>query len=118
MDQDAVGALRDFDEKMVGLALAGVVLEQAGAETAGFDAHGVVDGWVVGGVAVEDVDGDAVLLERLVMVRDGVVKDVPEEELTATRATKGARADDAVELSLYRAVLGQRSECEAAPSVP
>jgi len=52
------------------------------------------------------------------MVRDGVVKDVPEEELTATRATKGARADDAVELSLYRAVLGQRSECEAAPSVP
>ena len=65
------------------MALSGVVLEQAGAETAGFYADGVVDCGIVGGIALEDVEGDAVLLERLVRAGEGVVEDVAQEELAA-----------------------------------
>ena len=108
LDEGAVGALWDLDEKRVVVTLAGVVLDQAGAEAAGFDADGVVDGRVVGGGAVEDVDGDAVLLERLVRVGEGVMKDVSEEQLAAMRSAKGAGSEDAIELSFYGAVIGQR----------
>ena len=82
--ENAIGTFGDFDEKRVGAAFVGVVLEQAEAEAARLDADGVVDGGVVGGVAVEDVDGDALLLERLIRVGDGVVQDVSEKALTAT----------------------------------
>jgi hypothetical protein len=61
------------------MALAGIVLEQTGAEAAGFDAHGGVDGGIVGGVTVEDVEGDAVLLERLAGMGEGVLDDVAEK---------------------------------------
>jgi hypothetical protein len=104
----AVGAFGDFDEKRVGAALGGVVLEQPGAETAGFYADGVVYGRVVGGVTFEDIDGDAVLLELLVGVRQGVLEDVPEKELAAECAAEGARGDDAIKLSLDGAVVRQR----------
>ena len=64
-EDGAVAAPGNLDEQRIGLAFAGVVLEEPGAEAAGFDAHGGVDGGVVGGVAIEDVEGDAVLLEWL-----------------------------------------------------
>jgi hypothetical protein len=114
VDEDAIGAFGNLDEKRVGVALAGVVLEEPGAETACFDTDGVVHGGIVGGVAVEDVDGDAVLLERLVGMGDGVVKDVSEEELTAPSIAEGARAEDAVELGCGRAVAGKRRESDVA----
>ncbi len=88
------------------MAFAGVVLEQTRTETAGFDAHGGIDGGVVG-ATTEDIEGDAVLLERLVGVGDGVVEDVAEEELTAACAAEGTRANDALALRTYRTVVGQ-----------
>jgi hypothetical protein len=88
------------------LTFHGVVLEQPGAETAGFDAHSGIDGGVVG-ATIENIEGDAVLLEWLVGVGDGVVEDVAEEELAAACAAEGAGANDAFELRFYRTVVGQ-----------
>lgn len=108
MEADAVGAFRDFEDERVAVAFLGVVLEQTGAQAAGFYADGVVDGWIVGDVAVEDVDGDAVLLELLAGVALGVMDDVAEKELTAMRPAEGAGAKDAVELSGYGAIVAKR----------
>ena len=100
VDADAVGAFRDFDDESVGVAFMGVVLDQPRAKTAGLYADGVVDGRIVGGVAVEDVERDAVLLELLAGVGFGVKKDVAEKVLAAARSAERAGAYDAVELSL------------------
>lgn len=105
-EHGAIAALGNLDEQRIGLAFAGVVLEQTRTETAGFDAHGGIDGGVVG-ATTEDIEGDAVLLERLVGVGDGVVEDVAEEELTAACAAEGTRANDALALRTYRTVVGQ-----------
>jgi len=118
MNEDAIRAFRDLDAKRVGVAFAGVVLEQPGAETAGFDADGVVDGGIVRLIALEDVDGDAVLLELFVGMSDRVVKDVAEEELTAMRAAEGAGAEDALQLCFQWAGLGQRRDWKAAQRGP
>jgi hypothetical protein len=59
--------------------LAGIVLERTRAEPAGFDAHGGVDGGIIGGVTIEDVERDAVLLERLVRMGEGVLDYVAEK---------------------------------------
>lgn len=109
MDEDAIGPLWNLDENRVGLAFSGVVLEQAGAEASGLYANVVIDGGVVG-VSIEDVDGDAVLLNRVAGVGNGVMNDIAEEELTTMRSTEGARAEDSVELRPLRTIVGQRSE--------
>jgi hypothetical protein len=49
---------------------------------------------------------------------DRVVEDVAEEELAAMRAAEGARADDAVQLSFRRVVLGQRRDSKASRRGP
>ena len=89
------------------MAFGGVVLAEPRAKTAGFDAYGRIDGGVVGGVAVEDVEGDAVLLERLVGVIEGVADDVAKEELAAVCSGKRAGVEDALELRV-RGVNGRR----------
>lgn len=114
MNKDAVGAFGNFEDERVGVAFAGVVLEQAQAETAGFYTDGVVESRVIGGVAVEDVEGDAVLLERLAGVGLGVEEDVAEKELAAPRSAEGAGVDDAVELGGDRAAVGKRREWNSA----
>jgi hypothetical protein len=78
-DYGAIGASGNFDEQRVGVAFASVVLEEPGAEPAGFDADGGVDGGVIGGVAVEDIESDAVFLERFGWVVDRVLHDVTEK---------------------------------------
>ena len=97
-EDGAIAAPGNLDEQRVGLAFAGVVLAEARAEASGFDAHGGIDGGIVGGVAVEDVEGDAVLLERLVRTVEGVVDDVAKEELAAMCSGECAGAEDALEL--------------------
>jgi hypothetical protein len=67
------------------MSFAGVVLKQAEAEAAGFDADGVVDGGVVG-AAVEDVECDAVFLDGIAGAGEGVLDDVAKEELAAVSA--------------------------------
>jgi len=97
LKQGTVAALGNLDEHRIGLAFARVVLEQARAEPAGFDSHGGVDGGVVG-VAIEDVEGDAVLLERLAGVVEGVLDDVAKEELAAMRSGECPGVKDVPEL--------------------
>jgi hypothetical protein len=95
------------------LTFAAVVLEETGAKASGFDAHGIVHGRIVGGITIEHVDSDAVLLEGLGWVGERVVKDVAEKELAAMRAGECARENDAFKLSLDGAVLRQRCERRA-----
>lgn len=76
----------------------GVVLEKPRTEPAGFDADGVVDGWIVGGVPVEDVEGDAVLLDWIVRAGEEAFDHIAEEELAAVSFGEDARATDAFEL--------------------
>jgi hypothetical protein len=96
------------------VAVARVVLEQAGAEAAGFYTDRVVEGRIVGRVAMEDVDGDAVLLELLAGMGFGVEEDVSEKVLAAMRSAEGAGAENAVELSFCRAAVGKRLEWSGA----
>jgi len=98
MEHGAVATAGNLDEQRIGLAFAGVVLAEPRAEPAGFNAHGGVDGRVVGGVTIEDVEGDAVLLERLARVVEGVVNDVAKEDLAAVCAGECAGVEDAFEL--------------------
>ena len=79
MEHGAVATAGNLDEQRIGLTFAGVVLAEPRAEPAGFNAHGGVDGRVVGGVTIEDVEGDAVLLERLAGMGEGVLDDVAEK---------------------------------------
>ena len=107
-DHGAIAASGNLDEQRVGVALAGVVLEEARAEPSGFDADGGVDGWVIGVVTIEDVEGDAVLLERLAGMVEGVLDDVTEKQLAAMGACEDVGAEDALELDTCRAVGRQR----------
>jgi hypothetical protein len=112
-DERAIAAPGDLDQQGIGLTLAGIVLEEPRTEAAGFDTHGGVDSGVIGGIAVEDVQGDGVLLERLGGVGDGVLEDVAEEKLTAVRARKDVRVEDALELGVHGTVILQRRNWDA-----
>lgn len=94
----AVAAPGNLDEQRIGLAFAGVILQEPRAEPAGFDPHGGVDGGVVGVVTIEDIEGEAVLLEWLAGVVEGVVDNVAKEELAAVCSGKKVGVQDALEL--------------------
>ena len=86
-DDGVIGTSGHLDQQRVCLPLTSVVLGEAGAKTPSFDAHRVVDGRVVG-VTTEDVEGNDVLLERLVLMGECVLDDVAKEEPAAMRAAE------------------------------
>lgn len=98
-DHCTVAAPGDFDEQRIGLTLTGVVLEQPGAKTAGFDPYSIVYSGIIRGITIEDVDRNAVLLERFGGMGNAVVKDVAKEELATMSAVEGTRANNAFQLS-------------------
>lgn len=96
-NHSTVGASGNFDQQRVGMPFAGVVLKQAEAETASLDADGVVDSRVIG-ATVEDIEGDRVLLKRVVRLGYSMLDDIAKEELAAKSAGEAAGVEDALQL--------------------